>query len=92
MMLRVTMQCLTADVHDVIGDATFTRIMSWTKATDMDNRVSIEEEAKRLREEIKILKEGRPVGGEEISIGSYLLARLEQLGVKVSLDENRVTS
>lgn len=42
---------------------------------------ALQAEVARLHTEIRALK----VGGDEITIADYLLKRLEQLGVKVSL-------
>jgi hypothetical protein len=42
---------------------------------------SLQAEVSRLHAELQALK----VGGEQITIADYLLKRLEQLGVKVSL-------
>jgi hypothetical protein len=47
-------------------------------------QVALEQEVARLRAEIQALKQSNSCAEKSINVGNYLLARLEQLGVKVS--------
>jgi hypothetical protein len=48
-------------------------------------QTSLQAEVDRLTKEIATLKAGNNHAGEQITVGKYLLARLEQLGVTVNI-------